>query len=199
MQVIIPAADLSGADFAGRTGFRHQCNMKFAPERRAHHWYAGWRERRDAGACREENIFVFGKWLAEEVEALRRQWVISLATIMKDEELHQVLTQIGSGVFNPEAASRYRDPVDSLINFGDHYQVLADYRSYVDCRDKVDEGIVARKSGRRKRCSTLPIWATSSDRTIKRVCRKSGILIRCGCNLMPAALRFARPTFMYPL
>ena len=29
--------------------------------------------------------------------------------------------------------------MDSLINFGDHYQVLADYRSYVDTQDKVDE------------------------------------------------------------
>jgi len=50
-----------------------------------------------------------------------------------------VLTQIATGVFNPEEPGRYRDLVDSLINFGDHYQVLADYRSYVDCQDKVDE------------------------------------------------------------
>lgn len=42
-------------------------------------------------------------------------------------------------MFNPEEPGRYRDLVDSLINFGDHYQVLADYRSYVDCQDKVDE------------------------------------------------------------
>ncbi|XPE69844.1 glycogen/starch/alpha-glucan phosphorylase [Shigella boydii] len=50
-----------------------------------------------------------------------------------------MLTQIGSGVFSPEDAGRYRDLVDSLINFGDHYQVLAGYRSYVDCQDKVDK------------------------------------------------------------
>jgi len=25
-----------------------------------------------------------------------------------------------------------------LVNFGDHYQVLADYRSYVDTQDQVD-------------------------------------------------------------
>ena len=47
--------------------------------------------------------------------------------------------QIATGVFSPDEPSRYRDLVDSLINFGDHYQVLADYRSYVDCQDKVDE------------------------------------------------------------
>ena len=57
----------------------------------------------------------------------------------QDEELHQALTQIGTGVFSPAEPGRYRDLLDSLINFGDHYQVLADYRSYVDCQDRVDE------------------------------------------------------------
>ena len=50
-----------------------------------------------------------------------------------------MLTQIGTGTFSPGEPTRYRDLLDSLINFGDHYQVLADYRSYVDCQDRVDE------------------------------------------------------------
>ena len=50
-----------------------------------------------------------------------------------------MLTQIGTGTFSPGGPTRYRDLLDSLINFGDHYQVLADYRSYVDCQDRVDE------------------------------------------------------------
>ena len=45
---------------------------------------------------------------------------------------------MGTGVFSPQEPDRYRGLLDSLINFGDHYQVLADYRSYVDCQDKVD-------------------------------------------------------------
>jgi glucan phosphorylase len=45
---------------------------------------------------------------------------------------------MGTGVFSPREPGRYRGLLDSLINFGDHYQVLADYRSYVDCQDKVD-------------------------------------------------------------
>ncbi|HBT11861.1 MAG TPA: hypothetical protein DEA88_01640, partial [Erwinia persicina] len=28
---------------------------------------------------------------------------------------------------------------DSLVSLGDHYQLLADYRSYVDTQDKVDK------------------------------------------------------------
>ncbi|MCQ7061182.1 glycogen/starch/alpha-glucan phosphorylase, partial [Escherichia coli] len=49
------------------------------------------------------------------------------------------LTQIGTGMFSPQEPGRYQNILDSLINFGDHYQVLADYRSYVDCQDAVDD------------------------------------------------------------
>ena len=86
----------------------------------------------------EENIFIFGN-TAEEVEELRRSGYKPREYYEQDEELHQALTQIGSGVFSPAEPGRYRDLLDSLINFGDHYQVLADYRSYVDCQDRVDE------------------------------------------------------------
>lgn len=88
------------------------------------------------------------------MEELRRQGYKPREYYEKDEELHQVLTQIpGSGVFSPEDPGRYRDLVDSLINFGDHYQVLADYRSYADCQDKVDELYERQEeSGPQKRC-----------------------------------------------
>ena len=76
---------------------------------------------------------------AEQVEALRRNGYKPREFYEQDPELHQALTQIGTGLFSPSEPGRYRDLLDSLINFGDHYQVLADYRSYVDCQDKVDE------------------------------------------------------------
>lgn len=81
---------------------------------------------------------------------------------------HQVLTQIGSGVFSPEDPGRYRDLVDSLINFGDHYQVLADYRSYVDCQDKVDELYERQEEWTAKAMLNIAnMGYFSSDRTIK--------------------------------
>lgn len=73
------------------------------------------------------------------MEELRRSGYKPREYYEQDEELHQALTQIGTGVFSPAEPGRYRDLLDSLINFGDHYQVLADYRSYVDCQDRVDE------------------------------------------------------------
>lgn len=53
-----------------------------------------------------ENIFIFGN-TAEEVEALRSQGYKPREYYEKDEELHQVLTQIGSGVFS----QRSRDAI----------------------------------------------------------------------------------------
>ena len=105
---------------------------------------------------------------AEEVEELRRQGYKPREYYEKDEELHQVLTQIGSGVFSPEDPGRYRDLVDSLINFGDHYQVLADYRSYVDCQDKVDELYELQEEWTAKAMLNIAnMGYFSSDRTIK--------------------------------
>ncbi len=79
-----------------------------------------------------------------------------------------MLTQIGSGVFSPEEPGRYRDLVDSLINFGDHYQVLADYRSYVDCQDKVDELYRHPEEWTTKSMINIAnMGYFSSDRTIK--------------------------------
>ena len=114
-----------------------------------------------------DNIFIFGN-TAEEVEELRRQGYKPREYYEKDEELHQVLTQIGSGVFSPEDPGRYRDLVDSLINFGDHYQVLADYRSYVDCQDKVDELYELQEEWTAKAMLNIAnMGYFSSDRTIK--------------------------------
>lgn len=132
-QVIIPAADLSEQISLAGTEASGTSNMKFALNGALTIGTLDGANVEMQEHVGEENIFIFGN-TAEEVEALRRQGYKPRDYYEKDEELHQVLTQIGSGVFNPGRAGRYRDLVDSLINFGDHYQVLADYRSYVDCR-----------------------------------------------------------------
>lgn len=137
-QLIIPAADLSEQISLAGTEASGTSNMKFAlngaltigtldganVEMREH--------------VGEENMFIFGN-TAEQVEQLRQRGYNPREYYDKDEELRQALTQIGTGVFNQVEPGRYRDLVDSLLNFGDHYQVLADYRSYVDCQDRVDE------------------------------------------------------------
>lgn len=193
--MIIPAADLSEQISLAGTEASGTSNMKFALNGALTIGTLDGANVEMQEHIGEENIFIFGN-TAEEVEALRRQGYKPRDYYEKDEELHQVLTQIGSGVFNPEEQGRYRDLVDSLINFGDHYQVLADYRSYVDCQIRWMSCIVARKNGRRKRCSTLPIWATSHrTEPSKSMPKISGILIRCGCSGLTLENGAKRPRF----
>ncbi len=137
-QVIIPAADLSEQISLAGTEASGTSNMKFALNGALTIGTLDGANVEMLEHVGAENIFIFGN-TAEEVEELRRQGYKPRDYYENDEELRQVLTQIATGVFSPEEPGRYRDLVDSLINFGDHYQVLADYRSYVDCQEKVDE------------------------------------------------------------
>ena len=137
-QLIIPAADLSEQISTAGTEASGTSNMKFALNGALTIGTLDGANVEMLEHVGAENIFIFGN-TAEEVEALRKQGYSPREYYEEDDELRQVLTQIATGVFNPEEPGRYRDLVDSLINFGDHYQVLADYRSYVDCQDRVDE------------------------------------------------------------
>ena len=137
-QLIIPAADLSEQISLAGTEASGTSNMKFALNGALTIGTLDGANVEMQEHVGEENIFIFGN-TAEEVEELRRSGYKPREYYEQDEELHQALTQIGTGVFSPAEPGRYRDPLDSLINFGDHYQVLADYRSYVDCQDRVDE------------------------------------------------------------
>lgn len=137
-QLIIPAADLSEQISLAGTEASGTSNIKFALNGALTIGTLDGANVEMQEHVGEENIFIFGN-TAEEVEELRRSGYKPREYYEQDEELHQALTQIGTGVFSPAEPGRYRDLLDSLINFGDHYQVLADYRSYVDCQDRVDE------------------------------------------------------------
>ncbi|MDZ5925793.1 glycogen phosphorylase [Klebsiella pneumoniae] len=137
-QLIIPAADLSEQISLAGTEASGTSNMKFALNGALTIGTLDGANVEMQEHVGEENIFIFGN-TAEEVEELRRSGYKPREYYEQDEELHQALTQLGTGVFSPAEPGRYRDLLDSLINFGDHYQVLADYRSYVDCQDRVDE------------------------------------------------------------
>lgn len=137
-QLIIPAADLSEQISLAGTEASGTSNMKFALNGALTIGTldgANIEMQEHVGA---ENIFIFGN-TAQQVEALRSNGYNPRDYYEHDPELHQVLTQIGTGLFSPAEPGRYRDLLDSLINFGDHYQVLADFRSYVDCQNRVDE------------------------------------------------------------
>ncbi len=137
-QIIIPAADLSEQISLAGTEASGTSNMKFALNGALTIGTLDGANVEMLEHIGEENMFIFGN-TTEQVEALRKNGYNPREIYDKDEELRRVLTQIATGVFSPNDPRRYGDLFDSLVNFGDHWQLLADYRSYVDTHDRVDE------------------------------------------------------------
>ncbi|KFF64687.1 glycogen phosphorylase [Pectobacterium brasiliense] len=165
-QMIIPAADLSEQISLAGTEASGTSNMKFALNGALTIGTLDGANVEMLEHIGEENMFIFGN-TADQVEALRQNGYNPRQYYDQDEELHRVLTQITTGVFSPDDSRRYSDLFDSLVNFGDYYQLLADYRSYVDTQDRVDE--LYAKKDEWARCAVQNIANMgyfSSDRTI---------------------------------
>lgn len=105
--MIIPAADLSEQISLAGTEASGTSNMKFALNGALTIGTLDGANVEMLDHVGADNIFIFGN-TAEEVEELRRQGYKPREYYEKDEELHQVLTQIGSGVFSPEDPSLSR-------------------------------------------------------------------------------------------
>ncbi|WP_168409554.1 glycogen phosphorylase [Erwinia amylovora] len=166
-QIIVPAADLSEQISLAGTEASGTSNMKFALNGALTIGTLDGANVEMLDHVGAENIFIFGN-TTPQVEKLRSDGYNSHLYYEQDAELHQVLTQIATGVFSPQEPGRYRNIFDSLVNLGDHYQLLADYRSYVDTQDKVDK--LYRNQEAWTRCALHNIANMgyfSSDRTIK--------------------------------
>ena len=84
-----------------------------------------------------DNIFIFGL-RAEAIEQLLaagsyRPWEF----YQRDDELRGVLDAIRGNDFEAGEAGRFADIYRLLMEWGDYYLHLADYREYVDAQDRV--------------------------------------------------------------
>lgn len=166
-QLIIPAADLSEQISLAGTEASGTSNMKFALNGALTIGTLDGANVEIREHVGEENIFIFGN-TTEQVEVLRNNGYNPRKYYDEDPELHLALTQMATGTFSPEDPKRYTTLFDSLVNFGDHYQLLADYRSYVDTQEQVDT--LYRHSDEWTRKTLLNIANMgyfSSDRTIE--------------------------------
>jgi len=84
-----------------------------------------------------ENIFIFGLKAAEVAES-RKQGYDPRAICESDPELMKVLSMIDSGYFSPREPDLFSPIIKDLLDNGDYYRVIADYRSYVDAQEAVD-------------------------------------------------------------
>jgi glycogen phosphorylase len=84
----------------------------------------------------EENIFIFGL-TTPEVAKIKETGYNPWDYYSGNAELKQVIDMIGNGFFSVGEPGRYQAIVDTLLQKGDHYLLLADYAAYVETQEKV--------------------------------------------------------------
>lgn len=165
-QLIIPAADLSEQISLAGTEASGTSNMKFALNGALTIGTLDGANVEMLDHVGADNIFIFGN-TAEEVEELRRQGYKPREYYEKDEELH-----CGADANRQRCIQSGRSGSLSRSGwFADQLRrslpVLADYRSYVDCQDKVDELYERQEEWTAKAMLNIANMGYFSDRTIK--------------------------------
>jgi starch phosphorylase len=117
-------------------------------------------------AVGRENIFIFGL-TAEEVAALRSDGHDPRRWCRDDAELQATLDMISSGFFAPGEPGLFGPIVGTLLDQGDYYMVLADYRAYVTAQEEVSRAYQCpHEWARRSILNTARMGRFSSDRAI---------------------------------
>ena len=85
-----------------------------------------------------DNFFLFGR-TAEEIKSLREVGYDPGHFVGECPELMAVLNLIASGYFSQEEPGRYQSILNSLLNEGDAFMLMADFKSYLETQSKVDQ------------------------------------------------------------
>jgi starch phosphorylase len=120
--------------------------------------------REEVGA---ENFFLFGLTV-EEVQALRRRGYDPRAHYRNDPLIRRVLDALSGSTFSPGEPGLFKPVVDSLLDGGDPYLVLADFAAYDACQAQVSQAWEDPERWTRMAIlNTARCGKFSSDRTIR--------------------------------
>lgn len=165
-QKIIPACDLSEQISTAGTEASGTSNMKFALNGALTIGTldgANIEIREEVG---EENIFIFGM-TTTEIEELRANGYNPKDYYHANHELKEAIDMIGSGYFSPRNINLFQPVVDTLLNHGDQYYLLADFASYIACQETVSDLYLDPGAWTQKAISNIAnMGKFSSDRTI---------------------------------
>ena len=166
-ELIMPAANLSEQISTAGTEASGTGNMKFSLNGAltiGTEDGANIEIRDNVGA---ENIFIFGN-TTPQVEALRKSGYDPRAIYQNNTILNETLNKIDGGFFSPNDRKRYHDIFNTLVNYGDHYLLLADFADYVATQQRVDTLYKTPDEWQRKAVLNVAgMGSFSSDRTIR--------------------------------
>lgn len=163
---IIPAADLSEQISTAGSEASGTSNMKFALNGAL---IIGTLDGANIEILEEvgnENIFIFGL-KAEEVRAAKSAGYQPRHYYDNVPELKKIIDMIAGDDFCPGKPGLFRPIVDSLLDAGDPYMVLADFEAYVECQRQASLAYLD-SDGWTRMCilNVARMGKFSSDRTI---------------------------------
>jgi glycogen phosphorylase len=114
----------------------------------------------------EDNIFIFGL-TTDQVASLRSSGYDPRIYYDGDAELRHTLDSISRGDFSPEDPHLFAPIVESLLQRGDFYMLLADYRPYVTAQESVNRLFLDKQAWAVKSIlNTARMGKFSSDRSV---------------------------------
>lgn len=119
----------------------------------------------------EDNIFIFGL-KADQVTEMKRNHYHPRDIYHANPELKQAIDMIREGFFNPECRDLFQCIVDSLLDEGDRFMVLADFAEYCRVQKSIEKEFLRPRRWTEK-CVTnsANMGKFSSDRTIQDYAR----------------------------
>jgi glycogen phosphorylase len=120
----------------------------------------------------DENIFIFGMTV-DQVEALKAKGYNPWDFYNADEEIKAIVDWLGSNFFTPGENHAFSHVHHSLLDGGDPFMVLADFRAYSDAHAKVDAAYRNQaKWAKSAILNSARVGKFSSDRTIREYAEK---------------------------
>lgn len=171
-EIIMPAADLSEQISTAGTEASGTGNMKFALNGALTIGTLDGANVEILEQVGEDNIFIFGN-TTPQVQEIRNRGYHPRQIYESNPDLKLALDQIRDGFFSPAEPGRFQMIFDALVNFGDHYLLLADYTSYVETQEAVDRAYRDQAEWHRKALvNIMNMGSFSSDRTIDEYARE---------------------------
>ena len=119
-----------------------------------------------------ENMFIFGMD-ADEVSSLKQSGYDPGKIYDSDPELRRAIDAIANDMFSPNEKGIFEPIVHALLHSGDPYCILADFRSYLDASQRVDDLWQDPSAWAKKAILNIArVGKFSSDRAIEEYARE---------------------------
>jgi len=165
---IMPAAELSQQISLAGTEASGTGNMKLALNGALTIATRDGANNEIARAVGDDNIFLFGL-SNDDVAALRSSGGHEpFRHYESNPELRAALDMIRDGYFSPDHPRTFVPIVESLLDHGDHFMLLADYAAYISMQDRVDAAYLMTEEWTRKAIINVAhMGRFSADRLVR--------------------------------